>query len=265
MRASILQVAGTGRTLCTDGFSEGEMELALAVAAIFVVPTALLVLALRVRGQAVAWRPLLLAGLAFAVYMLLLKSRSVVPVPAAFDGLPLIWVGKLLSLAGTLAMLALLPGVGFRAAGLTWTQHKGSLRPALIAGALTLVGAMATTLAFMYDPDTSVGNLLFQATLPGLDEELFMRGLLLLLLHQAFGKGMRILGAETGWGFWLVVAIFGLLHGVTVEDEAVRILPGAIVATGFAGFILTWMRERTGSLVLPILFHNGFNVALAFV
>lgn len=62
-----------------------------------------------------------------------------------------------------------------------------------------------------------------------------------------------------------MVAIFGLLHGVTVENIAVQISFGAIVSTGFVGFILTWMRERTGSLVIPMLFHNVFNVAQAFV
>ncbi len=92
-----------------------------------------------------------------------------------------------------------------------------------------------------------------------------MRGLLLLLLHQAFGKGLSIWGAESGWELWLVVAIFGLLHGVTTEGGQLQISFAAIVSTGFIGFILTWMRERTGSLVFPILFHNIFNVSQQFV
>ena len=92
-----------------------------------------------------------------------------------------------------------------------------------------------------------------------------MRGLLLLLLHQAFGRGLSIWGADTGWALWLVVAIFGLLHGVTAESGEVQISFWAIVSTGFVGFILTWMRERTGSLVVPVLFHNVFNLAQAFV
>jgi membrane protease YdiL (CAAX protease family) len=66
-------------------------------------------------------------------------------------------------------------------------------------------------------------------------------------------------------GFWLTVAIFGLVHGVTVQSGELAVNLWAIVGTGFMGFVLTWMRERTGSLVVPILFHNISNVFQAFV
>ena len=241
------------------------MEKALVIAGIFIGPTTILIIGFRLSGRKVDWVPLRWAGFACLVYILLLKSRSVIPVPVLLEGLPLIWFGKLLSLAGTVAMLCFVPRVGFRAAGMTWRQDRSSLRPVLTTGAITVVAASVASFLFMYNPNTSVENLLFQATLPGLDEELFMRGLLLLLLHQAFGRGLKIGGADTGWGFWLVVAVFGLLHGVTVESSELQLNLGAIASTGFVGFILTWMRERTGSLVVPVLFHNLFNVAQAFV
>ena len=181
------------------------------------------------------------------------------------DELGLNWFGKTLSIAGTIAILYFLPRVGFRAAGLTWKQNQDSLGPVIRTGGLTVIFATAGAYFAASSPDTSLENLLWQATMPGLDEELFFRGLLLLLFHQAFGKGMRIWGAQSGWGFWLVVVMFGLLHGVTADSGEVQISFGAIVATGFTGFVLTWMRERTGSLVVPILFHNVFNVAQAFL
>jgi membrane protease YdiL (CAAX protease family) len=48
-------------------------------------------------------------------------------------------------------------------------------------------------------------------------------------------------------------------------DGALQINAAAIVGTGFIGFVAGWARERTGSLVVPVLFHNTFNVAQAFV
>ncbi len=241
------------------------MEKALVTAAVLVVPTILMVIGFRLYGRKVELAPLLWAGFAFLVYFLLLRSRGVVPNPVFMDELTLNWFGKTLSLAGTIAMLYFLPRVGFRAAGLTWKQKKGSLSPVLRTGGLVLLFTTGGAFLVASSPNTSLENLLWQATMPGLDEELFMRGLVLLLFHQAFGKGLNVMGADTGWGFWLAVSIFGLIHGVTVQDGELAVNLWAIAGTGFMGFVLTWMRERTGSLVIPIVFHNISNVAQAFV
>ena len=242
------------------------MENVVLLGGIFVVPTLFLAIGLKLSGRVVHWIPLLWAGLAFVLYVALLKSRALLPVPALLQDLPLIWFGKLLSLAGTIVMIYFIPRVSYRDIGLTWSQREGSLPLVAIAGAITTICAVGTSWLFTYNPNTALENILFQAILPGIDEELFFRGLLLLLLHQAFEKDLKIFGAHTGWGFWIVVAVFGLLHGVGLKDDgAISINIGAIISTGFTGFMLTWMRERTGSLVVPIVFHNTFNVAMAFV
>ena len=241
------------------------MGKALVTAAIFVVPTLLFAVGARLAGRRLHWKPLIVAGIAFAIYTMLLRSRGVIPEPAVMDGLELNWFGKSLSILGTCAMLTFLPRVSFRAAGMRWEQEGESLRPVIITGAITILAATITSAAISSSPNTSLEWLAFQATMPGVDEELFMRGLLLLLFHQAFGKDLTIWGAETGWGFWLTALLFGLLHGVTVEDGGVSVNVAAVALTGFIGLVVGWMRERTGSLLAPVVFHNGFNVAQAFV
>ena len=57
------------------------MEKALVTAGIFVVPTILWILGFRLSGRKVEWVPLLWAGFACLVYVLLLRSRSMIPVP----------------------------------------------------------------------------------------------------------------------------------------------------------------------------------------
>jgi membrane protease YdiL (CAAX protease family) len=242
-----------------------HVEKAFLTAAVLVVPTVFLAIGLRLNGRKVELAPLLWAGLSCLVYFLLLRSRGVIPNPAFMDDLALNWFGKTLSLAGTLVLLYFLPRVGFRAAGLTWKQNKGSPGPVIRTGGLVLVITTSGAFLVSSSPDTTLEHLLWQATIPGLDEELFFRGLLLLLLHQAFGKDLKVWGAETGWGLWLVTAVFGLLHGVTMQNGDLQINFWVIVSTGFIGFVATWMRDRTGSLVAPILFHNSINVAQAFV
>jgi len=241
------------------------MEKAILTAAVLALPTLILIIGFKLTGRKVEWVPLLWAGFACLVYFLLLRSRGELPSPAFLDGLDRNWFGKTLSIAGTIAILYFLPRVGFRDAGVTWKQNEGSLGPVVITAAVVVLSMTFASYTFGPSPNTSVENLLWQATMPGIDEELFMRGLLLLLLHQAFGKGLNIWGAETGWGFWLVTVTFGLLHGVTIEGSDVDVDMSVTIATGFMGFILAWMRERTGSLVVPVLFHNVSNVAQAFV
>lgn len=241
------------------------MKKALVTAGILFVPTLLLVIGFRLYGRKVEWAPLVWAGFSCLVYFLLLRSRGVIPNPVLLDDLTLNWFGKALSLAGTIMIIWFLPRVGFRAAGLTWKQNKSSLIPVIRTGGLVLIITTGGAFLIASSPNTSLENLLWQATMPGLDEELFFRGLLLLLLHQAFGKDLKIWGAETGWGLWLVTAFFGLLHGVTVQRGELDVNLWVIVSTGFIGFVETWMRERTGSLVAPVLFHNSINVAQAFV
>ncbi len=241
------------------------MEKALLTAGVLGIPTIVLVIGFKLAGRKVEWAPLLWAGFACLVYFLLLRSRGVLPSPDFLDELNRNWFGKTLTIAGTVAMLYFLPRVGFREAGVIWKQNEGSLGPVLRTGAIVVVSMTCASYFFGPTPNTSVENLLWQASMPGIDEELFFRGLLLLLLHQAFGKGLNVWGAKTGWGFWLVTVTFGLLHGVTIDAADIDVDITIILGTGFMGFVLTWMRERTGSLVVPVLFHNVSNVAGAFV
>ncbi|CQD19141.1 putative integral membrane protein [Mycolicibacterium conceptionense] len=43
--------------------------------------------------------------------------------------------------------------------------------------------------------------------------------------------------------------VFGMIAGVVL----------AVVATGIAGFIFTWLRKRSGSLIAPIALHWSLN------
>jgi len=235
------------------------------MAGILIVPTITIIIGFRLSSRNVEWVPLSWAGFAFSVYFLLLRSEGVIPTPLFVEELDLNWFGKTMTWVGTITMLYFLPSAGFRVAGLTWRQNRGSLNQVVSIGGIILLVTTGTALLFTSTPNTSLENLLFQAIMPSLDEELFFHGLLLLLFHQAFGKGLMVWGAETGWGVWLVVAIFGLLHGVRIESGELAVNFGVTVGTAFTGFVLTLMRERTGSLVVPVLYHNIFTVAQAFV
>jgi len=104
-------------------------------------------------------------------------------------------------------------------------------------------------------------TLLYLAILPGLNEELIYRGFLLGILNKILDKKFRLLKTNFGWGAIITSIIFGLLHGFQLTGNyhiQIVNLPN-VMLTGMFGFIFSLMRERSGSLVFPILGHSTID------
>lgn len=98
-------------------------------------------------------------------------------------------------------------------------------------------------------------------------EELAFRGVLHGALHRAWGfRGVALAGSLL-FGLWHVATSLGLTSG---NVGFTRILGGGIVgmlagvigavlATGAAGFVFSWLRRRSGSLIAPIALHWSLN------
>ena len=166
------------------------------------------------------------------------------------------WSGKAIALLVSLA-LAALPLFGGRQIGLTLKQLQ--LRGALVVTAVLLVlyGALAW---FMGSGGGDAGTLAFQLTMPGLEEEIFFRGLLLLALDRAFTSRISLGGAAIGWSMPLNALVFGLVHGLGVSHGALSFDAMAFALPCIGALPAVWLREKTGSLLLPILLHNAVNV-----
>lgn len=167
------------------------------------------------------------------------------------------WSGQLLALLGTLWVAALLArrgGLSWSEMGFTWTQRRGSLRPALqVAMLALLLNMVAMDFSSFRLASVSWETWLYQATLPGLVEETLFRGVLLALLDRAFVARQAWFGASLGWGAAVVTLVFLALHGVRV-GTMLGVLPAAL--------LFLWLRVRTGSLVLPIVVHNLWNLSV---
>lgn len=224
----------------------------LAVAGLLLV--AGIVAGLLSRGR-VEWRWL---GVAVALVLLnnLLLARFSGLLPETI-GNDWNWTGKLLALAGTLAIAAL-PAFGWRRSGLTLRQRAGSLRSAIPVALVYCLYPIGLALLFGgSEPDAE--TLAYQLTLPGLEEEPFYRGILLLALDRAFLGRVALLGVEWGWGAILSCLLFGAAHGFGYDDGAFSLDALTVALTGLPAFVGVWLRYRTGSLVLPVLVHNFGN------
>ena len=168
------------------------------------------------------------------------------------------WEGKFYALVTTL-LIATLPQFGFRCIGLTWYQGKNPLP----AYALTLFLAIFfVVLAFFNGNEkSSIETIAFQWSMPGLEEEAFYRGTLLLAMNEAFKRKVHILGAPIGYGGVLATLLFGFGHALSYDNNSFEFETLTFLVTGIPAFLLLWIRERTGSLLLPILIHNIANGA----
>ena len=164
------------------------------------------------------------------------------------------WQGKLLALAATLAVAG---AIGWRESGLTLRQRKEG-RP-LTWTVFILAAALFAGLALMSEGEgADAETLVFQWTMPGLEEEAFYRGILLLAFDRALGM-RRMLGTELGWGGLLVTLAFGLAHAFSIDSGVVEFDPLSFALTAIPSLILLWLRARTGSIVLPVIAHNLAN------
>lgn len=173
------------------------------------------------------------------------------------------WTGKGLALIGSLAVAAL-PTLGWRRSGLTLAQDREGLPGALILSGLLvmLFGGLAI---WMGGEGGTAEDFAFQLTMPGLEEEVFYRGVLLLMLNEAFDRPLRVFGAPMGWAAVVTSLAFGLDHAFGYGADGFGFDPLTLALTGGPALILVWLREKTGSLLLPVLLHNYANVVFMAV
>jgi membrane protease YdiL (CAAX protease family) len=190
------------------------------------------------------------------------------------------WAGIATVPAAAVGLLALV-----RARGLGWSE-LGLGREHWRSGAGYAAGAVALVLTvvaigallpwtrpmFMNDNYATLSGALLasmiiiplQTVIP---EELAFRGVLHGALNRAWGsRGVAAAGSLL-FGLWHISTslgltssnvgftrvfgggIFGVVAGVVL----------AVMATGVAGFVFTWLRRRSGSLIAPIALHWALN------
>ncbi|MBI4127008.1 MAG: CPBP family intramembrane metalloprotease [Deltaproteobacteria bacterium] len=94
---------------------------------------------------------------------------------------------------------------------------------------------------------------LFQILMVALPEEFYFRGYFQSTVDRCFEKRWNILGVKLGWGWILTALVFAFAHSIVV----VRWWHFAIF---FPALLFGYLRERTGSITAPILFHAASNV-----
>jgi membrane protease YdiL (CAAX protease family) len=105
-------------------------------------------------------------------------------------------------------------------------------------------------------PDGLATLALVQLLAVALPEELFYRGFVQTAWRRtAPGRGVTVLGARLGAGFVWTQVLFAAGHLVVLQPWR--------LGTFFPGLLFGWLRERTGGLAAPVVFHALSNVFIA--
>jgi uncharacterized protein len=166
------------------------------------------------------------------------------------------WTGKLFSLALSVLAMATLR-LSCEAVGLTFRQRQ--LKVGILA--LVLFVVWGGTLGWLFNPGAAdAETLLFQATMPGLAEELAYRGIApAILLGLVRGQG-----AVEGMPWAVIVAVsilFGVWHGLSYSDGHFGFAPLSALFPLIGSIPGGWLRFKTGSLIVPVLGHGLANLA----
>jgi membrane protease YdiL (CAAX protease family) len=224
---------------------------------------ATLVVVLKLLGKiTIHWQWVALSLALYIAYFAALITG--IPLEPVFGPLDWNWGGKLLAIllwiVVLFATLIMKPGFILADAGFTFRQREGSATPSLVVMVAVLIFHLLLTYRLGGETYTTE-ELWFQALIPGLDEEPMFRGLLLYFLTLALvSVRISLFGASLNLAGLLLVFLFGLVHGLQFSDNIWSFSGLVFSITGLYGFVFLWIRERTGSLVLPILTHNAINL-----
>ena len=168
-------------------------------------------------------------------------------------------MGKGLEIVFALGFIGLHPQLNYASVGLT--KRVRSLGPVMIGGLLVVGFQAAVSLLLGEDASFSKEELAYQATMPGLAEEISFRGVLLTLFNRSLGCPFTLLGARVGWGLVVQAVLFTIPHCISPALHfnlwGLMTFPMAIA--------FGWITERSGSLLPAIVTHNIGNTLLRFL
>jgi hypothetical protein len=240
--------------------------LTTAISLGLLLPVVVLAFVVSGKGKAALKPVLLFAGFALLdnAVIWLMKLVKVVPDWGGWN-----WQGKVLE-AGLPVLLALALPAAFAAKrmGLRLPESKRSWRETALTCVLYLVIGVPLILltGAHFGLTADAPTYAYEATMPGLGEEIMYRGLMLMVLNEAFGRPWKFAGIQFGWGFVIVSALFGILHGVDAPSvDKVQIVWMGMLFPFLTGIVLAWLRERTGSVWPGVVFHNFVNTVNQFL
>lgn len=190
------------------------------------------------------------------------------------------------NLAMAFALLTLARRSGLRAADLGTERQTvasglrlGLVAALVVSAGLLLLASWPWTSRFFEDEPfaaLSAGGIVYQVVVriplgTALFEELAFRGVLLGSLMKRTSIRSAVAASSALFGLWHVVPTLVRLEQNPAGGYAVNglahagLVASAVVTTGAAGAVFSWLRLRTRSLAAPIVLHATANGVAAWI
>lgn len=211
----------------------------------------------------------LATGAAIAAVLALTAMVNVVRsewVPDAFD--PWITIALGIAIAGVAAAAAMsATELGLDRASFPSGLRWGLAVVGIIAAGLVIALAVPDLRSLLEDDraDVPLRSMLWRTLVvipvaTVVVEELLFRGVLLGLLQRLLSAGRALVVCAAVFGLWHLLPVWrGGGAGDLGASGDLGAVAGTFVATFAAGLGFGWLRQRSGSLVAPILAHVGTN------
>lgn len=115
--------------------------------------------------------------------------------------------------------------------------------------------------------DKRTEQLLFQFTMPGIDEELAYRGIMMGLLSTALKPNVYVASKNLGNPALIITSImFGLVHSFSIDHHwGFHQNWFEFINMFLVGLFLGWLTIKSGSILISILSHNLINTLLKII
>lgn len=135
-------------------------------------------------------------------------------------------------------------------------RHPTAVGPGLLVGALLLFSAAPPA---AWSASHAFGTFVFYSFFLAPGEEILFRAYVQSRLNRPFGRPFTLFGVRFGWGLVIGAGVFGVFQCLNLPSLVrweVNPRPWLGISMFFWGLAFGWLREKTGSVVAPIIAHG---------
>ncbi len=177
------------------------------------------------------------------------------------------WTGKIFALTASLIIYFLIKKRFLNHYDFfKFSQARHSLKPNLIIILLSLLITVLSTRFLGGHSEFTLETLLFQL-LPGIEEEIVFRGIMLGILLSIM-KDKVIIGNKNfgNPSIYATAILFGLVHGLSFDNQwQIDFNFGYCFITILYGLVWGWIALKSKSILMPIIAHNLLNITIILI